>query len=63
MKKFTNWSKQPITWGGYLKLCAICLVFGLAELAYVIWINTTYIEDAIASMKDFFSKIERKIWF
>ena len=23
MKKFKNWTKKPITWGGYLKLCGV----------------------------------------
>ena len=33
MKKFKNWTKKPITWGGYLKLCGVSTVISLVMMA------------------------------
>ena len=29
IKKWTKWTKKPITWGGYIKYCVVCFVIGL----------------------------------
>lgn len=32
MKKFKNWTKKPITWGGYLKLCGVSTLISVVMM-------------------------------
>lgn len=46
MKKFKNWTKKPITWGGLIKLSGVSMAAGLLMCAPI------YVA-AIKSQKEF----------
>lgn len=41
MSKVAMFMAKPITWGGYLKFCVVCVALSLSELG-AMWFITNY---------------------
>lgn len=59
LAKFVEWTRKPITWGGYLKLCGIGMLLSiLTSLAWTVWLYWERISDSIEEIK---SKIQNLV--
>jgi hypothetical protein len=45
MSKVKNFTKKPITWGGYFKLCGISVLLCLPYYAYMIYKYRKYMNE------------------
>ena len=53
LTKFIEWTRKPITWGGYLKLCGVgMLISVLTSLVWTIVIYWDGISEKIDGLKD-----------
>ncbi|MDD3204213.1 MAG: hypothetical protein PHS74_00540 [Lachnospiraceae bacterium] len=56
MKKILGWTKKPVTWGGYLKLCGISAIISMVITAgcyvYIFWDNISgFVSEKINKRK------------
>lgn len=57
MKKFSNWLAKPITWGGYLKLCGVAMVFSIiTSIATYFYIYYDGFKDWVDSIVEKFQR-------
>lgn len=51
LKKINEWSKKPITWGGYMKLCGVaCLISAIFYSGVVVYTYFDELKERVESI-------------